>query len=276
MHVTVEVVGEGSHDLEIEDATYADLLAEVDLSPHEVSVLVDGSPVPEDSAVATDHVKVLRLIKGGSGDGSERGSGTDDDGGDGNERASRIEGDDTESDIWTGNLELGVSELDFELPNAGTGPDPLRLSELAAVPENEAVVLLFHRDYRCRNCREQIQAVGDRYGEFRDRDAVVVSVLPEPRERAEKWQKQYHLPFPLVADEDKTVAVQYGQPTRWGKLGGLHDLLGRLPEIAILDARDGLELYAVHRGDGPGDRPEIDEVLRMVDQVLGADEMLAE
>ncbi|RBI63212.1 ubiquitin-like small modifier protein SAMP2 [Halomicrococcus sp. NG-SE-24] len=65
MNVTVEVVGEDTHEFEVEEATYADLLAEVGLSPHEVSVMVDGRPVPEDRQVDAAHVKVLRLIKGG-------------------------------------------------------------------------------------------------------------------------------------------------------------------------------------------------------------------
>ncbi|WP_222915560.1 ubiquitin-like small modifier protein 2 [Natrinema sp. SYSU A 869] len=84
MNVTVDVKGEDTYELDLEvvagtaadadaigasaaDATptYADLLREVELSPHEVSVLVDGRPVPEDQPVETDHVTVLRLIKGG-------------------------------------------------------------------------------------------------------------------------------------------------------------------------------------------------------------------
>jgi sulfur carrier protein len=66
MNVTVDVVGEDSHDVAVDaDATYADLVAAVDLSPHEVSVMVDGHTVPEDQPVDSDHVRVVRLIKGG-------------------------------------------------------------------------------------------------------------------------------------------------------------------------------------------------------------------
>ncbi|MFC7018682.1 MULTISPECIES: ubiquitin-like small modifier protein SAMP2 [Haloarcula] len=66
MHVTVEVAGEATHEVDVPaDATYADLLSPVDLSPHEVSVLVEGRPVPTDQPVETDHVRVVRLIKGG-------------------------------------------------------------------------------------------------------------------------------------------------------------------------------------------------------------------
>lgn len=66
MHVTARIVGDGSHDLDLEEeATYADLLRALDLSTHEASVLVDGSPVPEDARVDHAEVHVLRLIKGG-------------------------------------------------------------------------------------------------------------------------------------------------------------------------------------------------------------------
>lgn len=66
MRVTLDVVGEATHEFEVSDETYADLLDAVGLSPNEVAVLVDGSPVPEDQPVATDHVRVLRLIHGGA------------------------------------------------------------------------------------------------------------------------------------------------------------------------------------------------------------------
>ncbi|WP_123623263.1 ubiquitin-like small modifier protein 2 [Halorubrum sp. CSM-61] len=72
MNVTVEVVGEGTHELDIpDDATYADLVREAGYHPQEASALVDGSPVPGDRVVDADEVRLLRLIKGGStGDGA--------------------------------------------------------------------------------------------------------------------------------------------------------------------------------------------------------------
>lgn len=66
MDVTVEVVGEGERVVRVaDDADYAALVRAVDYSTHEVTVLVDGSPVPEDAPIETDRVRVLRLIKGG-------------------------------------------------------------------------------------------------------------------------------------------------------------------------------------------------------------------
>jgi len=65
--VAVEVVGEGTRTVDLAaDATYGDLLAALEFSPHEAAVLVDDAPVPEDRAVdAEGDVRVLRLVKGG-------------------------------------------------------------------------------------------------------------------------------------------------------------------------------------------------------------------
>jgi len=66
MHVTVEVVGEGTAEYDLpDDATYADLIREAGYHPSgEASALVDGSPVPGDRLVDAESVRLLRLIKG--------------------------------------------------------------------------------------------------------------------------------------------------------------------------------------------------------------------
>lgn len=67
MSVTVELVGEGTREVGVDGGTYADLLGPFDLSVHEVTILVEGTPVPEDAPVESgvDRVRVVRLIKGG-------------------------------------------------------------------------------------------------------------------------------------------------------------------------------------------------------------------
>lgn len=66
--VTVELVGDETREVAVDaETTYGDLLAPFDVSRHEVSIVVDGSPVPEDAPVeeSVDRVRVVRLIKGG-------------------------------------------------------------------------------------------------------------------------------------------------------------------------------------------------------------------
>lgn len=65
VRVVLDVVGGEEHAFEVEEATYADLLAEVGLSTHEVAVLLDGQPVPEDRPVEAGRVQVLRVVSGG-------------------------------------------------------------------------------------------------------------------------------------------------------------------------------------------------------------------
>jgi sulfur carrier protein len=66
MRVTCDVFGEGVEECDLAaDATYGDVLRALGYSQHEASVLVDGSPVPEDAPVETDDLQVLRLVKGG-------------------------------------------------------------------------------------------------------------------------------------------------------------------------------------------------------------------
>lgn len=154
---------------------------------------------------------------------------------------------------------------DFSLPNVAVGPDPFSIS---ALPEDVSFVVLFlQRDYYCTNCRKQVQQLADRIDEFRERDAEVVSIVPEPVERVEQWQESYDLPFPLLADPDTEAGDAYDQPVRFGLLGRFSDFFGRMPAVVIIDRR-GTEptVVYVHRGSSTFDRPEIDEILDEIDE----------
>ena len=161
------------------------------------------------------------------------------------------------------------TDLSFELANGGVGPDPLRLDALEAA----FVVLLFQRDHLCGSCREQVQEIAARYAEFRERNAAVVSVLPESKERAAEWAASYDLPFPVVADPESETADRFGQPVRFGFLGELHDLLGRMPLAVIIDRRaDEPRLVYSHVGNSPSDRPTVEGLLLELDHKRSASE----
>jgi sulfur carrier protein len=65
MHHTLDVAGGDVHEFDVSGETYADLLAELGVRPHEVAVLVDGRPVPEDSEVGAERARVVRMVAGG-------------------------------------------------------------------------------------------------------------------------------------------------------------------------------------------------------------------
>lgn len=154
------------------------------------------------------------------------------------------------------------TDLSIELPNGGVGPDPLRLDRLDAA----FVVLLFQRDALCGNCRTQVQEVASRYEAFRKRNTVVVSVLPDTKQQAAEWAASYELPFPVLADPENRTAERFGQPVRFGFLGELHNLLGRMPLVVIIDLRDAEpRLVYSHVGDSPSDRPTVEGLLLELD-----------
>ena len=98
----------------------------------------------------------------------------------------------------------------------------------------------------------------------------MVSILPEPVERARSWQESYDLPFPLLADPDSAVSDAYDQPVRFGVLGSLHDLVGRMPVAMIVDVRgEEPRIAYTYEGRMPADRPEIDDLLDQLRQLSG-------
>jgi len=155
---------------------------------------------------------------------------------------------------------------DVSLPNVAVGPDPFSLS---ALPDDVAfVVLFFQRDHYCTNCRKQVQQLAERIDEFRDQNAEVVSIVPEPIERVESWQESYDLPFPLLADPEIEAGEAYDQPVRFGILGRFSDFFGRMPEVVIVDRRgETPTVEYVHKGSSTFDRPEIGELLTELDEL---------
>lgn len=155
--------------------------------------------------------------------------------------------------------------FDFELPNVGYGPDPLSMGDI--IERADFAVLLLLRDYHCPKCKQQVQSVAEYAEELSDRNVAVVAILPDSRKKAEQWQTEYDLPFPLLADPDKEVGTAYDQPTRFGALGSLHDFLGRLPQSMVIDTRDDPEVVWTYEGENPGDRPEVETFLQAVDEL---------
>lgn len=163
----------------------------------------------------------------------------------------------------------GTPAPDFSLPNVGPGRDPYGPTEAAV--DHDALLLLFQRDYYCGNCRKQVAAVADRYDEFVGAGAEVASVLPESVDRTREWQAIVDLPYPVLADPGGETGDAYDQPTRFGALGNLFDLVGRMPLAVVLDLRGGPAVAETFPGSRPADRPEVDDLLAACRRVAGSD-----
>lgn len=152
----------------------------------------------------------------------------------------------------------------FELRNAGVGPDPLSLD---AVSERvDFAILLLLRDAHCPQCKRQVRRVSQKASKMQRRDTAVIPVLPDSYEQAVEWSERYDLPIPLLADPAGAVGDAYDQPRRFGALGQLHDLIGRMPKAITLDLRETPEIIETHEGSSASDRPAIEDLLDTVDE----------
>ena len=62
---TLSIVGGDTHEFDVSNQTYVDLLRDIGISPNEVVILVDGIPIPHDSPVTAAHSKLLTVLSGG-------------------------------------------------------------------------------------------------------------------------------------------------------------------------------------------------------------------
>jgi thioredoxin-dependent peroxiredoxin len=117
-------------------------------------------------------------------------------------------------------IEAGGPAPDFTLPDQdGT---PTSLSGL----RGSWVVLYFYPKADTPGCTKQACGIRDRESEYREANAVVLGVSPDPVDKVKKFHDKFDMNFTLLADEDHRVAEQYGVwaeksmygRTYWGNL----------------------------------------------------------
>jgi len=101
-------------------------------------------------------------------------------------------------------VERGSVAPDFTLPSdAG---DPVRLSAL----RGRKVVLYFYPKDDTPGCTAQACELRDALPRFDGVAAVVLGVSPDPVASHRKFREKHGLNFPLLSDEDHSVAEAYG------------------------------------------------------------------
>jgi peroxiredoxin Q/BCP len=76
------------------------------------------------------------------------------------------------------------------------------------------VVLYFYPKDDTPGCTKEACAFRDAYARFEEAGAVVLGVSPDPVKAHDKFAEKYKLPFSLLADEEKKIALAYGV---WGE-----------------------------------------------------------
>jgi thioredoxin-dependent peroxiredoxin len=101
-------------------------------------------------------------------------------------------------------LQPGDQAPDFTLPKQDG--ELVSLSGL----RGQTVVLYFYPKADTPGCTTQACGVRDHGAEYERAGAVVLGVSPDPVQRIAAFDDKFGLGFPLLADEDHSVAEAYG------------------------------------------------------------------
>jgi peroxiredoxin Q/BCP len=110
--------------------------------------------------------------------------------------------------------QVGDDAPDFTLPDQHG--NPVSLSGL----RGKTVVLYFYPKADTPGCTVQACGVRDHRTDYERAGAVVLGVSPDPVKPIAKFDDKYALGFPLLSDEDHSVAAAYGvwiEKQRYGR-----------------------------------------------------------
>ncbi|ELZ34828.1 peroxiredoxin [Halogeometricum pallidum JCM 14848] len=100
-------------------------------------------------------------------------------------------------------LSVGDEAPDFELENQDG--ETVSLSRF----EGEYVVVYFYPRANTPGCTTEACEFRDAYDEFEDRGVTVLGVSDDPVSDLKEFEDDHDLPFPLLSDEDGSVASAY-------------------------------------------------------------------
>lgn len=154
-------------------------------------------------------------------------------------------------------LKTGDLAPDFTLP----APDGTPVTR-SLFQGRMALLLHFFRGTWCLQCRAQIRQLLEDSAEIERRGARLLGVAVQKRNRLEAFLRDHPHPFPILADEDRVQAKAWGVYQPFG-LDGF-----RIARPAVFFIGMDQRIRYIHVGENQFDRPDRDELLRIVDAGL--------
>jgi peroxiredoxin Q/BCP len=104
-------------------------------------------------------------------------------------------------------IELSVGDLapDFTLPS--TTGDSITLTDHL---QGKQVILYFYPRDNTSGCTQEAIGFRDHYERYQAHGIQILGVSPDSLSSHLKFSQKYQLPFPLLADDEATVAKAYG------------------------------------------------------------------
>jgi peroxiredoxin Q/BCP len=104
-------------------------------------------------------------------------------------------------------VEVGDTAPDFTLPGIENG---VRRDYTLSAYHGQKVVLAFYPGDDTPGCTRQMCSYRDEFAVFEGVQAVLLGISPQDVDSHERWAKKRNLQFPLLADSDRVVALEYG------------------------------------------------------------------
>ncbi len=110
----------------------------------------------------------------------------------------------------------------------GNGGKQTRLSDVRG---NIAVVYFYPKD-ETPGCTHEACAFRDAFAKYETRHVVIFGVSRDSEDSHREFRDTHKLPFPLVADEDGSIAQAYGVPTSFRMAERVTFLIGADGKVA--------------------------------------------
>lgn len=101
--------------------------------------------------------------------------------------------------------QIGKKAPQFKLPSS-IG----KAISLADFRDRQTVVLYFYPKADTPGCTKESCGFRDALADFDKQKIAVLGISPDPVKDVDKFSKKFELNFPLLADEDHSVAEKYG------------------------------------------------------------------
>ena len=125
-------------------------------------------------------------------------------------------------------LKVGQDAPPFEV--VATGGKKLALADYRG---KKNVVLFFYPKDFTRVCTAEVCGFRDMYEDLASKDTEVIGVSLDSDTSHEKFVQKYSVPYPLVADKDRTLAKSYEA------IGGLGSIIGITKRVTYLIDKQG-------------------------------------
>lgn len=112
--------------------------------------------------------------------------------------------------------------------------------------KGQKVVLYFYPKDDTPGCTAEACNLRDNYSELQARGLVILGVSPDDTASHEQFVEKYNLPFPLLADTDKTILTAYGA---WGEKNMYGKIVEGVLRSTFVIGEDGALIKVIKRVD---------------------------